>query len=61
MKPEELRSLQAPLKQRYREDPTSALITLKAVGRLGDGVSCKVETGKALVEAAYIRLLAATA
>jgi uncharacterized OsmC-like protein len=51
MKPEELRSLQAPLKQRYREDPTSALITLKAAGRLSEGVSCKVETGKALVEA----------
>ncbi len=51
MKSEELRSLQAPLKERYRADPGAAVITLRAQGRLGDGVTCRVETGKALVEA----------
>ena len=51
MKSEELRNLQAPLKERYRNQPESALITLKAEGRVGDGISCKVETGKALTEA----------
>ncbi len=51
MKAEELRALQAPLKERYRADPGAALITLRAQGQLGDGVRCKVETGKALVEA----------
>jgi len=51
MKSDELRALQAPLKQRYRGDPDSALITLRARGRLGEGVVCRVETGKALVDA----------
>lgn len=51
MKAEDLRSLQAPLKERYREEPASALVTLKAEGRLGEGVSCKVATSKAMVEA----------
>ena len=51
MKTEELRSLQAPLKERYKEEPTSALVTLKANGNLGEGITCKVQTGKALVEA----------
>jgi uncharacterized OsmC-like protein len=52
MKAEELRSLQAPLKARYRDDPGSALVTLRAQGKLGsEAVTCKVETGKALVEA----------
>ncbi|HTT09821.1 MAG TPA: OsmC family protein [Burkholderiaceae bacterium] len=51
MNADELRSLQAPLKERYREMPEAALITLRAQGRLGEGVTCKVETGKALVEA----------
>ncbi|MBX3080175.1 MAG: OsmC family protein [Anaerolineae bacterium] len=51
MKAEDLRSLQAPLKEHYKEEPTAALITLKAQGRLGEGVTCKVQTGKALVEA----------
>lgn len=47
-----LRALQAPLKQRYRADPRAALVTLRAQGRLGDAhLTCKVETGKALVEA----------
>jgi len=50
--PEELRALQAPLKDQYREDPTSALVTLRAEGALDDvNVSCRVETGRALVEA----------
>jgi uncharacterized OsmC-like protein len=43
---------QAPLKERYREDPGSALVTLSADGELdGSGIACKVRTGKALVEA----------
>jgi uncharacterized OsmC-like protein len=51
MDAERLKALQGPLKQKYREDPASALITLKAQARLGEGITCKVETGKALVEA----------
>jgi uncharacterized OsmC-like protein len=51
MKTDELRSIQAPLKDRYRQTPEAALITLRAQGRLGEGVSCKVETGKAPVVA----------
>ena len=51
MKADELRSLQTPLKERYRQQPEAALITLKAQGRIGEGIACKVETGKALVEA----------
>ena len=47
----ELKNLQAPLKEKYKVQPGTALITLKAEGSLGDGISCKVETGKALVEA----------
>ena len=47
----ELKSIQAPLKEQYREDPSSAIITLKATGKIGEGISCKVETGKAIVEA----------
>ena len=48
---DQLRSVQAPLKDRYREAPGAALITLRAKGRLGEGVSCRIETGKALVVA----------
>src|SRR5882724_9230058 len=51
MNSEELKNLQAPLKNKYREQPASALITLKAEGKIGEGISCKVETGRALVEA----------
>ena len=51
MKTEELRALQAPLKERYREHPEAALLTLKAEGRLGEGIICKVDAGRALVEA----------
>ena len=51
MKAEELKTLQAPLKERYRQQPDAALVTLKAEGRLGEGVSCKVATSKAMIEA----------
>jgi len=51
MNASELRSLQAPLKDKYREDPSSAIITLKAKGNLSEGVSCSVETGQTLVKA----------
>jgi uncharacterized OsmC-like protein len=52
MKAEELRALQAPFKARYKADPASALLTLRAQGSLnGPGVACKIETGKARVEA----------
>ena len=51
MNADEIRSLQAPLKERYRERPGTALVTLRAEGRIGEGITCKVETGKALVEA----------
>jgi uncharacterized OsmC-like protein len=47
----ELRNLQAPLKQRYRDEPGAARITLAARGSLDEGVACSVETGKALVQA----------
>jgi uncharacterized OsmC-like protein len=46
-----LRAIQAPIKARYRERPQEALVTLRAEGRLGEGLSCRVETGKALVTA----------
>jgi len=48
---DDLKTLQAPLKERYRSDPDAALLTLKAEGRIGEGVTCSVQTGKALVEA----------
>jgi uncharacterized OsmC-like protein len=51
MKTEQLRAIQTPLKEQYKKDPDSALITLKAEGALGDEVTCNVQTGKALVEA----------
>jgi len=51
MKAEELRSIQAPLKQHYRERPETALVTLKAEGRIGAGITCKVGTRKSLIEA----------
>ncbi|WP_300569723.1 OsmC family protein [Flavobacterium sp.] len=47
----ELKNLQAPIKEKYTSDPESAFITLKAQGNIGDGISCKVETGKAIIEA----------
>jgi uncharacterized OsmC-like protein len=52
MEASELKSLQAPLKARYREDPASAVLTLSASGALDDaGIACKVDTGRALIEA----------
>jgi len=51
MKAQELKSLQAPIKQRYRDEPKAASITLRAKGKIGEGVTCNVQTGKALVEA----------
>lgn len=51
MNSEELKNIQAPLKEKYRQQPETAIITLKATGKIGEGISCKVETGKAMVEA----------
>ena len=52
MKAQDLRDIQAPLKARYSEAPDSAVITLKARGTLGsESITCKVDTGRALVEA----------
>ena len=51
MKAEELRSIQAPLKERYRGEPAAALVTLRAQGRLGEGMTCRVQTSRALVDA----------
>jgi uncharacterized OsmC-like protein len=51
MRTEELRSVQAPLKERYRSEPTAAEITLTASGSLDDGVSCSVQTGRAIATA----------
>jgi uncharacterized OsmC-like protein len=47
----ELKELQAPLKEKYKAEPGSAMITLKAEGKIGEGISCKVETGRAIIEA----------
>jgi uncharacterized OsmC-like protein len=47
----ELKELQTPIKEKYKEQPDSALITLKAQGNIGEGISCKVDTGRALVNA----------
>jgi uncharacterized OsmC-like protein len=51
MNREQLRAAQSPLKDQYRNDPASAVVTLRAKGALGEGVSCSVDTGRALVEA----------
>lgn len=51
MNADELRALQAPLKERYRSDAEAAVITLRAAGRIGEDVSCSVQTGRALVRA----------
>ena len=51
MNAEELKELQSPLKQKYRDDPDSATVTLRANGRISAGIACKVETGQAIVEA----------
>lgn len=46
-----IREMQAPIKQKYSDDPESAVVTLKASGKIGENLSCKVDTGKAMVEA----------
>jgi uncharacterized OsmC-like protein len=51
MEREQLRAVQAPLKERYAEDPGAAMVTLSAGGELGEGVSCSVQTGRAIAEA----------
>ena len=51
MRSDQLRAVQAPLKEQYRRDPASALVTLKAEGKVGEGVTCSVQTGRALLEA----------
>ena len=51
MNAEQLRAMQAPIKERYKQDPQAAVITLRAQGRIGEGIACRVETGKALIEA----------
>jgi uncharacterized OsmC-like protein len=51
MRAEELREVQAPLKARYRDDPGSAVVTLRAAASLGEGITCNVRTGRALAAA----------
>jgi uncharacterized OsmC-like protein len=51
MNANDLRAVQTPLKERYRQTPEAALVTLRARGRLAEGVTCRIETGKALVAA----------
>jgi uncharacterized OsmC-like protein len=48
---DELRAVQAPLKERYQSEPSAGLVTLKAEGRIGERITCSIETGKALVRA----------
>jgi hypothetical protein len=51
MQSNQLRAIQAPLKEQYRQEPGVALVTLSAQGSLGEGVTCKIETGKAMAQA----------
>jgi uncharacterized OsmC-like protein len=51
MNADELRALQAPIKERYKKDAAAAVVTLRAEGRIGEGIACRVDTGRALVEA----------
>jgi len=51
MKAEDLKQVQAPLKQQYIDEPDTATITLSARGQIGEGITCKVDTGKAIAEA----------
>jgi uncharacterized OsmC-like protein len=51
MQTEELKALQAPLKERYRGEPDAAMVSLSASGTLGEHVSCSVQTGRAIAEA----------
>jgi uncharacterized OsmC-like protein len=51
MNAQELKALQAPIKERYKTDPAAAVVTLRAQGRIGEGIACRVDTGRALLEA----------
>jgi uncharacterized OsmC-like protein len=51
MNGEQLRAIQAPLKERYRDDPEAAVITLAAEGTLDEGIACSVQTGRAIAQA----------
>jgi uncharacterized OsmC-like protein len=51
MDAQELKALQAPIKERYKKEPGAALVTLRAQGRIGEGIACRVDTGRTLVEA----------
>jgi uncharacterized OsmC-like protein len=51
MNAQELKALQAPIKERYKKDPATAVVTLRAQGHIGEGIACRVDTGKALIEA----------
>ena len=51
MNAQELKALQAPIKEKYKANPPAAVITLRAEGRVGEGIACRVDTGRALVEA----------
>jgi uncharacterized OsmC-like protein len=51
MNGDELRALQAPIKAKYKQDPEAAVVTLRAEGRIGEGLACRVDTGRALIEA----------
>src|SRR5947207_5712182 len=51
MNADELRAMQAPIKAKYKQDAAAAVVTLRAEGRLGEGIACRVDTGRALVEA----------
>src|SRR5881392_1515582 len=51
MNADELRAMQAPIKAKYKQDAAAAVVTLRAEGRMGEGIACRVDTGRALVEA----------
>ena len=51
MNAQDLKALQAPIKERYKQEPGAAVVTLRAEGRIGEGIACRVDTGRALVEA----------
>jgi len=51
MNADELKALQAPIKERYRKEPSAALVTLRAQGRMAEGIACRVDTGRAMIEA----------
>jgi uncharacterized OsmC-like protein len=51
MNADDIRALQAPIKEKYKSNPEAAVITLKARGNIGEGITCKVDTGKQIAEA----------